>query len=122
MSLDYAKYRLTEWGHWSRDGINGYPTHWATSGGLSRSAEVLCDMPLHIAIVDVIVRQLEVEPRRVLIVHYTQTGPGREKAIRIGMSKTTYFRVLEQAQHKVSTELEYADILDGAVGSGKRVA
>lgn len=111
MSLEYAKYRLTEWGHWSRDGVNGYPTHWATSGGLARAPEVLYDMPLHIAVVDVIVRQLELEPRRVLIVHYTQTGSGREKASRLYMSKTQYFRILDQAQHSVSTELEYSDVL-----------
>lgn len=114
MSLEYAKFRLTEWGHWSRDGINGYPTHWATDGGCARAPEVLCDMPLHIAVVDMVVRQLEVEPRRVLIVHYTQTGSGREKALRIGMSKSQYFRVLEQAQHVVSTELDYTDAIIAA--------
>ena len=111
MSLEYAKFRLTEWGHWSRDGINGYPTRWAVEGGLARAPEVIVQAPLHIELVDVIVRQLEVEPRRVLIVHYTQTGTGREKALRIGMGKTKYFRVLEQGQWAVHTELEYSECL-----------
>jgi hypothetical protein len=114
MSLEYAKFRLTEWGHWSRDGINGYPTRWAVEGGLARSPEVIVQAPPHIELVDVIVRQLEIEPRRVLIVHYTQTGSGREKAMRIGMTKTKYFRVLEQGQWMVHTELDYSEYLQMA--------
>ena len=111
MSLDYAKYRLTEWGRWSRDGTNGYPTRWAVDGGLARAPEVIVQAPPYIELIDVIVRQLEVEPRRVLIVHYTQTGSGREKAIRLDMPKSRYFRVLEQGQWAVHTELEFSECL-----------
>lgn len=109
-AAEYAKYRLTEWGTWSRERNHGYPTQWAVAGsGSVRASDPLMAMPLHIALVDVIVRQMAIEPRRVVIANYTQTGSGREKALRLGMSKTTYFRWLDAGVWHVHIELEYAE-------------
>lgn len=112
MSLEYAKYRLTEWGNWSKDRNGGYPKNWAVSGfGRVSSCDPLMAMPDHIAQVDTIVRLMDVTPRRVLIQHYTQTGTGREKAIKLAMPKTTYFRWLDSGQWHVHIELEYSEVI-----------
>lgn len=68
------------------------------------------EMPLHVAFVDMVVRQMPVEPRRVIIVHYTQTGTMEDKAIRIQSAYGTYRRLLREGQDHVSIELEYESI------------
>lgn len=111
MSLDYAKIMLAEWGCWSRDVNQGYPRQWAVAGaGSVRASDPMLHMPTHIALVDAIVRQAEVKPRRVLIVTYTQFGSPLEKAVRLGMSKSGYYRWLDAAHWHVHTELDYAKI------------
>lgn len=111
MSLMYAKIRLAEWGRWSRDDTHlGHPRQSAVLGGAtSRGTGYLGLMPPHVEMVDVIVRQMEIEPRRVLIVHYTQSGSGREKASRICYSWGQYCRQLRQGQDHVGIELDYAE-------------
>lgn len=103
MSLDYAKYRLTEWGRWSRD-PPALRSNWCILWGRSPSEKMR--MPDHIQEVDGIICRLEPKPRIVLIVHYCQDGSGREKAIRLGVSKSDYFRDLDVAHWFVHTELD----------------
>jgi hypothetical protein len=122
MSAEYAKYRLSEWGRWSRDRSSGYPSQWAVAGGASvRASDPLLSMPLHIARVDVIVRQMNVEPRKVVIAHYTQSGPGRDKALRLGMAKTTYFRWLDAGVWHVHIELDYSERYDALEPVGQKM-
>lgn len=109
MSLIYAKIRLAEWGQWSRDKSLGYPRTSAGFGSVGRSQEVLTQWPPHVDLVDVIVRQMEQEPRRILIVAYTQAGSGREKAMRLGRASSTYHRILKNAEEHVGIELDYAE-------------
>ena len=109
MSRQYAKIRLAEWARWNREESSGYPKSSAFFGDVGRSSGYLSDVPIHIALVDVIVRQLEVKPRRVLIVHYTQTGSAREKAMRIEEPWTTYRRLLREGEDTVGIELDYAE-------------
>lgn len=111
---------LTDWGRWSRDKNNGYPKAWAVAGGGSvRACDPLLAMPAHIALVDVIVRQMSVEPRRVVIAHYTQSGSGRDKALRLGMARTTYFRWLDAGEWHVHIELDYAERYDALAVVGQ---
>lgn len=122
MSLQYAKIRLAEWGTWSRDKSLGYPKVAAGFGMSSRSAEPLVQWPAHVELVDVIVRQMEVEPRRILIVAYTQYGTGREKALRLGKPYGTYCRMLKDGQEHVGIELDYAETYGGHCTVGQPVA
>lgn len=106
MSLDYAKFRLNEWGRWSRD-----PAPLRSSMGLwfrgSRSSQSNGNfMPDHIQHVDGIVSRLSRSPRIVIIVHYCRQGSGRDKAISLGIPRTTYFRNLEEGHWFVHTELD----------------
>lgn len=120
MSTEYAKYMLTEWGRWSRDRDQGYPKAWAVAGGgFVHAADPLLSMPTHICLVDVIVRQMLLEPRKVVIAHYTQSGTGRDKALRLDMSKTTYFRWLDAGVWHVHIELDYSEKYEGLVAVGQ---
>lgn len=111
MSLMYAKLRLAEWGRWSRDTIPGYPRQSAVVGEYgSRASGYMAELPPHVAYVDMVVRQMPIEPRRVLIVHYTQAGTQQEKATRTWMSYGTYRRLLREGQDHVSIELEYESV------------
>jgi hypothetical protein len=122
MSTEYAKYMLTDWGRWSRDSNHGYPRQWAVAGGGSvRASDPLLSMPNHVALVDAIVRQMNLEPRKVVIAHYTLTGTGREKAIRLGMSKTTYFRWLDAGTWHVHIELDYSERYDALEPVGQKM-
>ena len=122
MSLLYAKIRLSEWGRWSRDKSLGYPRVSAGFSNAGRGQEVLAQWPPHIEIVDVIVRQMEVDPRRILIVAYTQYGTGREKAMRLCRPYSTYCRILKDGQEHVGIELEYAETYGGNCRVGQNVA
>lgn len=110
MALHYARYRLKEWSRYGRDDIKGYPRRWAI-GGTRGARDPNTEMPLHIAVIDMIVRQMEPQPRSFLIAHYCQNGSGREKALRMGVSKTTYFRWVEAGEWHVHIELEYSEYL-----------
>lgn len=112
MSLVYAKIRLAEWAMWSRDKSIGYP-HASVGFGGSRGGEVIGQFPLHVELVDVIVRQMEVDLRRIVIVAYTQYGTAREKALRLGRSPSTYYRMLREGQEHVGIELDYAETYGG---------
>lgn len=103
MSLDYAKYRLTEWGRWSRD-PPALMSSWKLIFG--RSPTDKASMPAHVEEIDGIVRRIEPRPRIVLIVHYCRTGSGREKAMMAGIPQSTYFRQLDVAHWFVHTELD----------------
>lgn len=108
MSLLYARIRLAEWGKYSRDSSLGFPGCSAfISNG--RGSQNLGELPTHVALIDVIVRQLEMDLRRVLIVTYTQTGTRNDKALRIGIPQRTFERRLKEGQHAVSIELDYAE-------------
>ena len=123
MSLIYAKIRLAEWGQWSRDKSLGYPSASAGFGSVGRGPEVLSQWPLHIELVDVIVRQMqEIEIRRAVIVAYTQYGNKREKAVRLGKSYSTYCRMLKDGQEHVGIELDMAETYGGHCAVGQRVA
>lgn len=108
MSL-YAKLRLAEWGRYSRDESLGFPgcSAFAANGGQSR--DYLCGLPTHVALVDVIVRQMDILLRQVIIVHYSQTGSARDKALRIECVWSTYGRRLKQGQDHVGIELDLAE-------------
>lgn len=115
MSLIYAKIRLAEWGQWSRDKSLGYPNAAAGFGDCGRGPEVLSQWPLHVELVDVIVRQMqEIDVRRVVIVTYTQYGTRREKAIRLGKPYSTYCRMLKDGEEHVGIELDMAETYGGA--------
>lgn len=122
MSLMYAKIRLSEWGRWSRDKSLGYPSVSAGFSNAGRGQEVLAQWPLHVELVDVIVRQMEVVPRRILIVAYTQYGTGREKAMRLGYPYSTYCRSLKEGQEHVGIELDYAETYGGHCSVGQAMA
>lgn len=107
MSLLYAKIRLCEWGRWGRDKSLGYPRASAGFSEVSRTPAIVSQWPLHIQQMDCIVRSADQDLRRVLIVHYTQTGTGRDKALRIEMDKSTYFDCLDRGQWYVGIELDY---------------
>lgn len=104
MSLDYAKYCLTEWGKRSREvpALRSAWRIWFFGGSGGKEAA----LPEYLQIVDAIVCRLEPQPRIVTIVNYCQTGSGRDKALRLDMPKTTYFRLLDQALWFVHTELD----------------
>jgi len=121
MSLVYAKIRLAEWGSWSRDKSLGYPCASAGFGG-GRGQEVLSQWPLHVELVDVIVRQMQMLPRRIMIVAYTQYGTGREKAARLDYTYSTYCRTLKEGQEHVGIELDYAETYGGHCSVGQAMA
>lgn len=112
MQNAYARIRLAEWGRWSRDTIQGYPRQSAVVGEYgSRSTGTSEAMPPHVEYIDMVVRLMEVEPRRVIIVHYTQMGTMEDKAIRIDAAYSTYRRLLREGQDHVSIELDYEGIV-----------
>lgn len=123
MQNAYARIRLAEWGRWNRDNIRGYPRQSAVVGEYGgRSTIDTSAEPPHIAYVGLIVRQMAVEPRKVIIVHYTQTGIAEDKAIRIGVALRAYRRLLREGQDHVSIELNYEDIAMGTCASVIKMA
>jgi hypothetical protein len=52
---------------------------------------------------------MDVRPRRILIVAYTQYGTGREKASRLDVAYSSYCRELKNAQEHVGIELDYEE-------------
>jgi len=55
---------------------------------------------------DSIVRKADKEIRVILVRHYCGNGTGREKAARSGMSKSTYYQRLNEAEWWIHTELD----------------
>jgi DNA-directed RNA polymerase specialized sigma24 family protein len=55
---------------------------------------------------DQIISRLELRLRKVIIRHYCSQGSGREKALRMGIPKSTYWQRLDEATWFVHTEYD----------------
>lgn len=102
MSLHYAKYRLTQWGKWSRD-PPALISNWRLwfSGG-SRDGE----MPIDVEEVNRIINRMDKDLRVVLVVHYCRVGPSYKKAQQIDMPILEYRRKVDEAEWFVHIELD----------------
>ena len=71
-----------------------------------RGAQILGETPAHIREIDLIVCRAEVIHRATLIQFYTRTGSLREKALFLGIPKSTLKDRIERAEWYVNSELE----------------
>lgn len=106
MNLHYAKYRLGEWGKWNRSQVGGYAqlVMDGTRGAPTQSGEE----PPHIQEISILVSRLDPGLRLAIVVDYTQSGTSREKAMRLGLPKSSY---LDRVEYAV-TQIHF--MLDGA--------
>lgn len=104
MNLNYAKYRLGEWGKWNRTNVGGYAQ--LSVDGVRGLATQSGDEPPYIAEITKLVAQLDAGLRLAIVVEYTQTGTTREKALRLGLAKSSYLDRVEYAVTQIHYALE----------------
>ena len=106
--LTYTRWRLKEWGRWSRHENSGWPSispmFRLFSGGRGHDQEP----PKDVMEIDGIVRRADTHDKMVLIVVYCQSGSMRERALRIGVDRRTLGRHLENAEWYVHAALDSA--------------
>ena len=105
--------RLVFWGRWAAGGTGlGYPCMSALmrikAGGKSTAiAEANPDLIR----TDQIIANAELRHRRVLVRQYCVQGSIREKALRMGLPKSTYWDLVEEAAWWVHTEYDKAPLV-----------
>jgi hypothetical protein len=104
--------RLRRWGGWASGGLLNSALVCALdfiNSGSRATADA--DADPEILRTDWIVGRAERPMRVILIRHYCTDGSGREKALRMGVPKSTYYDRLEEARWFVHTEYDKADAL-----------
>lgn len=105
--IAYTRYKLGLWGKYHRVAMPAYPT--ATPYLNQRTAKGHePEPPQDIQQIDAIILRADPEDKYILIVGYTQYGTIREKAARLQLAKSTFYRKLEQAEWFVHSELDIA--------------
>ena len=97
---------MRAWGSWARGGIPSLPTMSTTEKArIGRGGVPSDEMPPIIAEVDHVVCIAPADQRIVLIVAYAHTGPVKDKAMRLRLSRWQFRRRLERAESFVALNL-----------------
>lgn len=100
--LDWTRVRLTRWGQWCRGGENhGFPSVSILAKNIGESGKVHYGpeyMPPDIEEIDITVARLPVEQKACLITVYCRVGPLWWKAAKLGISRRTLRRRLDQSE------------------------
>ncbi len=117
LSIAQTRALLREWGRWAGGTVvRGYPTMSAFVNPRTGAGRTSCEVPEDVLEINGIIRRAESRMRRILLVHYCgRHGTAREKAVEIGISKSTYWERLSEAEWWVHTETErgsYAPMAD----------
>jgi hypothetical protein len=102
-----TRHRLREWGKWAMGGESVLTSMFNVLFGFGGTDSTL--MPPHIQEIDAIVCQAETVHRSALIHFYTKSGSLRNKALILGIPKSTFKHRVEQAEWYVNS------VLDGVV-------
>jgi len=107
--LTYTRWRLRQWGKWSRHEMSGWPSvspmFRLFSGGSGHDQEP----PKEVMEVDGIIRRADPEDKRILIAVHCAGGSLWEKARKIGLRRNAFLIKLERAEWFVHANLEGSD-------------
>lgn len=108
-ALDWTIAKLYEWGRWVRDNGIGYPpmstTEKARIGRGGKPGDRSDALPGELEAIDRAVSTAPVEYKTLLIEHYTKFGYNSEKAVRLGISRQTYYQRKASAERYVATAI-----------------
>lgn len=107
----YADGRLDAWASWVRSNQQGWPPRTLLARvmeeGISGAAHGTCaeSMPMHILETDRAVAHIEQRLRQVVKVYYLTHAASEVKAAKLGVSRATFWRLIERAQLAVHAQL-----------------
>jgi hypothetical protein len=105
-----TKSRLIAWGRWASGAIPGFPIMAAfMRANCGGRATAINQANPELLRTDQIIARLELKLRKVIIRHYCTQGSGREKALRMGIPKSTYWQRLDEGTWFVHTEFDKPD-------------
>lgn len=109
--IAYADGMLDAWASWVRQSLNAWPSQTLLGRiikqGVSGAAQggLIDTMPEQVARTDRAVAHIEQRLQRVTKVYYLSNAPSEVKAMRCGVSRATFWRLVPRAQLAVANEL-----------------